>query len=332
MALTDVAIRNAKPTEKNIRLSDEGGLYLLINTSGSKWWRYDYRYNGTRKTISMGVYPDVGLKDAREKRDASRKMLAAGIDPGENRKAQKATQHELAANSFEVICREWLGKRRDSVAPAQHVKTLARMQNDVFPWIGGKPITEIKAIDILSVLRRLDDRGARYSAHRVRSEISRAFRYAVATGRAERDPCPDLLGAIPAAKAENFAAITNPKEAAELLRAIDGFRGTFIVKSALLLAPLLFVRPGELRRAEWAAFDFEKAEWRYVVSKTKTDHLVPLATQTIALLRDLHSLTGHGRYVFPGRDPQKAMSEAAVNAALRRMGVKQRAKLSRFPG
>jgi hypothetical protein len=155
MALTDVAIRNAKPTEKNIRLSDEGGLYLLINTSGSKWWRYDYRYNGTRKTISMGVYPDVGLKDAREKRDASRKMLAAGIDPGENRKAQKATQHELAANSFEVICREWLGKRRDSVAPAQHVKTLARMQNDVFPWIGGKPITEIKAIDILSVLRRL---------------------------------------------------------------------------------------------------------------------------------------------------------------------------------
>ena len=193
---------------------------------------------------------------------------------------------------------------------------------------GPKPIAEISAADVLGVLRRVDERGARYTAHRVRSEISRAFRYAIATGRAERDPCPDLKGAIPSPKAEHFAAITAPKDVAELLRAIDGFRGTFVVSCALRLAPLLFVRPGELRRAEWSGFDLDKAEWRYLVTKTKTEHLVPLASQAITILRELYDLTGHRRYVFPGRDPQKAMSEAAINAALRRMGYDTRTEIT----
>lgn len=278
--------------------------------------------------LSIGVYPDVGLKEAREKREEARKLLGAGVDPGENRKAQKAAKTERAANSFEVICREWLDQRKNTVEPAQTAKTLARMENDVFPWIGGKAITDITAPDVLSVMRRMDERGARYTAHRVRSEISRAFRYAIATGRAERDPCPDLKGAIPSPKAENFASITEPAKVAELLRAMDAFTGTFVVKSALLISPMIFVRPGELRKAEWKDFDLDKAEWRYLVTKIKTEHLVPLAAQAVVILRELHALTGHGRYVFPGRDPQKAMSEAAVNAALRRMGYDTKTEIT----
>jgi integrase len=329
MPLTDTAIRKAKPTEKAYKLADEKGLFLLVHPNGSKYWRLKYRFNGKEKLLALGVYPDVELKDARDRRDEARKLLfVQGVDPGTHRKAQKAAKLESAANSFEVVCREWLAAREDTVEPAQHLKTLARMENDVFPWLGGKPIADITATDVLSVLRRIDERGARYTAHRVRSEISRAFRYAVATGRAERDPCPDLQGAIPAPKAEHFPAITTPKEVGGLLRAIDAFRGTFIVRSALLLAPMLFARPGELRKAEWKDFDLDKAEWRYMVSKTKTDHLVPLASQAVALLRELHALTGRGRYVFPGRDPQKPMSDAAVNAALRRMGYDTKTEIT----
>lgn len=328
MSLTDTAIRTAKPDAKSYKLSDEKGLFLLINPNSSKYWRFKFRVNGKEKLLSFGTYPEVGLKDARGKRDEARKMLADGIDPSANRKAQKAARIERAGNSFEVICREWLKARSDTVEPAQTAKTLSRMENDVFPWLGNTAITDITAPDVLSVLRRIDQRGARYTAHRVRSEISRAFRYAIATGRTERDPCPDLIGAIQPAKTEHMPSITNPIEAAELLRAIDAFRGTFIVKCALLLAPILFVRPGELRRAEWSGIDFEKAEWRYLVTKTKTEHLVPLATQASVILRDIHALTGHGRYVFPGRDPKKAMSEAAVNAALRRMGYDTKTEIT----
>lgn len=328
MPLTDPAIRNAKPGEKPIRMFDGGGLYLEISPAGGKLWRLKYRFDRKEKLLALGIYPDVGLKDARERRDDARKLLANGVDPSAHRKAQQAARADRMASSFEVVCREWLEQRRATVEPSQHAKTLARMENDVFPWLGAKPIAEISAPEVLGVLRRIDERGARYTAHRVRSEISRAFRYAIATGRAERDPCPDLRGAIPAPKAEHFAAITTLKEVAELLRAIDGFRGTFVVKSALLLAPLLFVRPGELRRAEWSGFDLDKAEWRYLVTKTKTEHLVPLASQAVALLRELHELTGGRRYVFPGRDPQKAMSEAAINAALRRLGYDTKTEIT----
>jgi len=328
MALTDTSIRNAKPAEKAFSLSDERGLSIQIHPSGGKWWRFRYRFDGKEKMLSLGTYPDVSLKDARERRDEARKMVANGIDPGEHRRAVKTAKQERAANSLEVICREWLEHKRSTVEPAQYSKALARLEKDVFPWLGGRAIAEITAPEILSVLRRIDDRGARYTAHKVKSEISQCFRYAIATGRAERDPCPDLRGAIPPARGENFAAITSPKDAGELLRAIDGFRGTFVVKCALLLAPMLFVRPGELRKAEWSCFDLDTAEWRYLVTKKKTEHLVPLATQAISILRELHVLTGHGRYVFPGRDPQKPMSDAAINAALRRMGYDTKTEIT----
>jgi len=329
MPLADTAIRSAKPGDKPVKMYDERGLFLIVTSAGGKWWRFRYSFGGKEKLLSLGTYPDVSLKEAREKRDEARKLIAQGADPGVERKAAKAAVTALTENCFEHVCREWLEKRKGTVEPAQHVKTLARMTNDVFPWLGTKAINAITAPDVLGVLRRVDDRGARYTAHRVRSEISQAFRYAIATGRAERDPCPDLRGAIPAPKAEHFAAITTPKEVAELLRAIDGFRGTFVVKSALLLAPLLFVRPGELRKAEWSGFDLDKAEWRYLVTKTKTEHLVPLAPQAVAILRELHALTGRRRYVFPGaRDPNRAMSDAAINAALRRMGYDTRAEIT----
>jgi integrase len=329
MPLSNTAIINAKPTDKPYVLTDERGLSVQVQPSGGKWWRLRYRFDGKAKMLSLGVYPDVGLKDAREKRDEARKLLAAGVDPGEHRKALKAAKSERSANSFEVICREWLEQRKDTVEPAQTAKTLSRMERDVFPWIGARPIADITAPEVLSVMRRMDERGARYTAHRVRSEISRAIRYAIATGRAERDPCPDLRGAIQPAKETHFAAITDPKEVAELLRAIDGFQGTFVVKSALLLAPLIFTRPGELRKAEWSSFDLEKADWRYFINKTKTEHLVPLATQAVAILQELHPLTGHGRYVFPNaRTSERPMSDAAVNAALRRLGYDTKTEIS----
>lgn len=328
MALTDTAIRNAKALEKAFTMTDERGLSIQINPNGGKWWRLRYRFEGKEKMLSLGTYPDVGLKDARERRDAARKLLTDGIDPGQQRKASKMAKAGMAANSFEVICREWLENKRSNIEEAQYKKALARLEKDVFPWMGSRPIAEITAPEVLAVLRRIDARGARYTAHKAKSEISQCFRYAIATGRAERDPCPDLRGAIPAPKTENRPAITDPKAAGELLRAIDGFKGTFVVRCALLLAPLLFVRPGELRKATWDGFDLDKGEWRYFINKTKTEHLVPLASQAVAILRELHALTGHGSYVFPGRDPKRPMSDAAVNAALRRMGYDTKTEIT----
>ncbi len=328
MALTDTAIRNAKALEKAFTMTDERGLSIQINPNGGKWWRLRYRFEGKEKMLSLGTYPDVALKDARERRDAARKLLTDGIDPGQQRKASKMAKAGMAANSFEVICREWLENKRSNIEEAQYKKALARLEKDVFPWMGSRPIAEITAPEVLAVLRRIDARGARYTAHKAKSEISQCFRYAIATGRAERDPCPDLRGAIPAPKTENRPAITDPKAAGELLRAIDGFKGTFVVRCALLLAPLLFVRPGELRKATWDGFDLDKGEWRYFINKTKTEHLVPLASQAVAILRELHALTGHGSYVFPGRDPKRPMSDAAVNAALRRMGYDTKTEIT----
>lgn len=328
MPLTDTAIRTAKPAEKPYKLADEKGLFLLLNPNGSKWWRLKFRIDGKEKLLSLGTYPEISLKKAREERDKARTMLAEGIDPSQHRKAAKATKTLLAANSFEVICREWLENKRSNIEEAQYKKALARLEKDVFPWMGKRPITEITAPEVLAVLRRIDERGARHTAHKAKSEISQCFRYAIATGRAERDPCPDLKGAIPAPKTENLPSITEPADVGELLRAIDGFKGTFVVKCALEIAPRVFVRPGELRKAEWAGFDLDKAEWRYLVTKTKTEHLVPLASQVVTTLRELHALTGHGRYVFPGRDPQLPMSDAAVNAALRRMGYDTKTEIT----
>jgi len=328
MPLTDTAIRNTKPGDKPFKLADEKGLFLLVNPNGSRWWRLKFRVAGKEKLLSLGVYPDVGLKEARQKRDDTRKVLAEGVDPGAQRKAQKASRAERSANSFEVIAREWLENRKDSVTSGQTDKTLAIFENDVFPWMGSTAVADVDAPLVLSVIKRIDQRGARYTAHRAKQRISQVMRYAIATGRATRDPCPDLKGAIPSPSSSNFASITEPDKVAEMLRAFDAFRGTFVVKCALDIAPRVFVRPGELRKAEWDRFDLEKAEWRYLVTKTKTEHLVPLAFQVVATLRELHALTGHGRYVFPGRDPQKPMSEAAVNAALRRLGFDTKTEIT----
>ncbi len=328
MPLTDTAIRTAKPSAKPVRMFDGGGLYLELSPAGGKLWRLKYRFNGKEKRLALGAYPEISLKDARERREQARKLLANDVDPGENRKVQKAAKVERSSNSFEVIAREWFAKNRDTWAPSHSDKIITRLENDVFPWIGGTAIAEITAPNVLEVLRRIEKRGTLDTAHRAKGNISQVMGYAIATGRADRDPCPDLRDALPPARESNFASITDPAKVAELLRAMDAFSGTFVVKSALLLSPLLFVRPGELRCAEWAGFDLDKAEWGYFVSKTKSDHVVPLASQAVAILRELHALTGHGRYVFPGRDPQKAMSEAAVNAALRRMGYDTKTEIT----
>ncbi|WP_175908018.1 integrase arm-type DNA-binding domain-containing protein [Burkholderia sp. BCC1640] len=329
MPLTDTAIRNAKPADKPVRLFDGGGLYLEIAPSGGKWWRLKYRFGGKEKRYSLGVYPDVPLATARKKRDEARERLAAGIDPGEAKKAEKRASLLAAAHSFEVVARGWMDERKTTVEPAQHDKTLARMENDVFPWLGKRPIAEIDAPEILTVLKRVDGRGARFTAHRIRSEISRVFRYGIKEGHCKADPARDLVDAIPPAQTTHFASITEPEKVGEMLRAFDGFTGTFPVLCALKLAPMLFVRPGELRKAEWSQFDLDKGEWRYFVNKTKTDHLVPLATQAVAILRELHALTGGGVYVFPGaRDRNRPMSEAAINAALRRLGYDTRTEIT----
>lgn len=328
MPLTDIALKAAKPAEKPQRLFDGGGLYLEISTAGGKWWRFKYRFDGKEKRLSLGVYPDVSLKDARERRDEMRRLVANGIDPGVNRKIQKAAKVERSANSFEVIAREWYAKHSPGWADTHSSKIIRRLEKDVFPWIGGRPISEISAQELLTVLRRIEGRGTLDTAHRAGGNCSQVFRYAIATGRADRDPVPDLRGALPPARGGNFAAITDPAKVGALLRAIDAFEGTFVVQSALRLAPLIFVRPGELRRALWEEIDFDRAEWRYWVTKTKTEHSVPLATQAVEILKDLHPLTGHGRHVFPGRDPKRPMSDAAVNAALRRMGYDTKTEIT----
>ena len=329
MPLTDSAIRNAKPSAKYARLFDGGGLYLEVSPAGGKLWRFKYRFGGKEKRLALGAYPAVSLASARDRRDQARKLLAEVIDPGAQRKAEKAARAGLAANTFEAIAREWIDNRKAGWSESHLKKTTTRLSSNVFPWIGGKPIAEIAAPEILAVLRRIEGRGTIDTAHRVGQACGQVFRYAVATGRAQRDPTGDLRGALPAVQQEHFAAITEPAEVGELLRAIEGFKGTFIVQCALKLAPMLFVRPGELRQARWQQFDLEKGEWKYLATKTKTEHLVPLATQAVAVLRELHALTGHTAFVFPGaRSNGRAMSDAAVNAALRRMGYNTRTEIT----
>ena len=322
MPLTDTAIRNAKPGKKPIKLFDERGLFLLVTPAGGKWWRFKYRFDGKEKQLSFGVYPDVGLKDARERRDDARKQVAAGIDPGEHRKAQKSGRADRAANSFEVVAREWFAKYSTTWAANHGDRIIRRFERDIFPWIGGRPIAEITAPELLTVIRRIESRGALETAHRALANCGQVFRYAVATGRAERDPSGDLRGALPPVRGEHFAATTEPKRVAEILRAMDGYEGTLAVRCALRLAPLVFVRPGELRKAEWADIDLDAAEWRYIVTKTNTPHIVPLSRQAVEILRELQPLTGRGRFVFPGaRSNARPMSDNAILAAMRRMGI-----------
>lgn len=323
MKLTDAAIRKAKPEDKTYKMADGGGMYLEVTPTGSKYWRLKYRFNGKEKRLALGVYPDVPLALARERREAARKLLANDVDPGLLKKQTKHANKENAANSFEAVAREWFAKHSPNWVPRHGERILRRLEKDLFPWLGNQPISDITPPMLLSVLRRIESRGALNAAHRTHQNCGQIFRYAVATGRAERDPSGDLRGALPPARETHHASITEPKAIGTLLRVIQGYEGSFITKCALQLAPLLFVRPGELRQAEWEEIDFETAEWRIPGKKMKMGalHIVPLSTQALNVFRDLHPLTGQGRYVFPGaRSADRPMSDNTVNAALRRMG------------
>lgn len=329
-ALTDTALRRlrselqAAPKPLKVqRLFDGGGLYLETSASGAMLWRQKYRVLGKEKRLAHGMYPDVSLAQAREKRDAARKLLAAGVDPGAHRKAVRESAEERAANSFEVIAREWMTKQRRTWVASHADKIQLRLENDISPWLGGRPIAEISAKELLAAVNRIVDRGAVESAHRALQNCGQVFRYAIATGRADRNPAADLRGALPPVKKTHMAAILEPQAIGGLLRAIDGYSGSLVTKSALRLAPLVFVRPGELRQAEWTEFDLDAAEWNIPAEKMKMrqPHLVPLSRQALVVLEELRPLTGRGRYVFPGgRSPRRPMSNNAILAALRRMG------------
>lgn len=321
--LTDIQISKAKPQSKQVTHFDGGGLFLLVSPTGGKLWRFKYRYDGKDKLISLGTYPEITLADARQRREDARKLLANGVDPGAIKKAQKAATVAETENGFETVAREWHSKFSERWSESHTETTLKRLRLDVFPIMGARPINEIKAPELLAMLRRVESRGALETAHRIRTICGQVFRYAVATGRAERDPAADLKGALPPYKKSHLAAITDPKEVAPLLRAIDGYQGSFVVKSAMQLAALVFVRPGELRQAEWSEIDLEAAEWNIPAErmKMKVAHLVPLSSQAVHILSELKQLTGRGRYVFTsGRSYARPMSNNAVNAAFRRMG------------
>ncbi len=317
--LNDTRVRSSKSREKAFKLSDERGLFLLVMPTGSRLWRLKYRVNGREKLISLGAYPDVTLKRAREKRDAARRLIADGIDPSVQRKAERAA----LAQSFEGVAKEWLELQTKSLAPETISILTARLDSGLYPYIGSRPIAAITAQELLGALRRIEARGRHETAHRVRALAGRVFRYAVATGRAQHDVAADLKGALAPVKSKNFASVTDPARVGELMRAIHGYSGHPVTALALKLAPLVFVRPGELRAAEWPEFDLANAEWRIPGERMKMGepHLVPLSRQALTILRELEPLARGGRYLFPSlRTRDRPMSDNTINAALRRMG------------
>ncbi|MDO5674275.1 MAG: tyrosine-type recombinase/integrase [bacterium] len=320
--LTDATVRNAKPKDKPYKLTDGRGLYVLVNHTG-KYFRFDYRFRGKRKTLALGVYPDVSLSQARDRLYEARKLLADDIDPAEYRKVTKTMITEQLTNGFETIAREWFTKNKHTWTDKYADTVLSRLENNVFPWIGSRPITEVSPPEILQALRRIEERGAIETAHRVKQVCGQIFRYAIACGRAERDPSADLKGALAPAKLQSMATITDPQQITGLLQAIDGYQGHLITRCALRFAPLVFVRPGELRHAEWTEFNLNLAEWRIPAAKMKMRlaHIVPLSRQAVAVVEEIRPLTGRGRYVFPSlRSGDRPMSDNTVLAALRRMG------------
>ena len=322
MPLTNTALQNAKPTEKPYKIYDVDGLFMQVMPAGGKWWRFKYRFEGKEKLLSLGTYPEVSLKQARDKRDDARKLLVNDqIDPSEKRQQIKAEKILSSSNSFELVAREWWGAHMKNKAETHKDKVIRRFELYLFPWIGNTPIADITAPQLLQAVKRIESLNKLETAHRALQTAGQVFRYAVQTGRAIRDITYDLKGALPATTTKHMAAFTDPKDIAELLRAIDGFNGTVTVQCALKLSPLVFARPSELRQAKWSDIDLKASEWRYVVNKTKTDHLVPLSKQAVEILRIMHPLSGHREYVFPGgHSPLRPMSEAAINAALKRMG------------
>lgn len=323
--LADISIRRAKPRDKSYRLADGGGLYLEIFPNGSKLWRLKYRrIDGKETRISLGAYPEVPAPKARQKRDEIKlRRKEQGVDPALERKMERLRAQQAAGDSFEAVAREWHKKQKPKWRDTHSEKVIRWLEADLFPWLGARPTQEVTAPELLTVLRRVEGRGAVEKAHRELNICSQVFRYAVATGRAPGDPASALRGALAPVKTTHHASLTEPAAVGELLRAIDGYSGTLISRCALQLAPLVFVRPGELRQAEWAEINLEIAEWRIPGEKMKMGdpHIVPLSQQALAILREIQPLTGRGLYVFPGeRSRARPMSENTVNAALRRLG------------
>jgi hypothetical protein len=289
VTLSDAKVRNAKPKQKAYKLSDANGLYLLVVTAGGKYWRFDYRYEGKRKTLALGTYPAISLLQARGKTLEARQAIAQDIDPGQQKKAQKQAQ-DATKNSFEVVAREWHTKFLPTWTTGHSKTIISRLERNVFPWLGNSPIDKITAQDVLRVLRLVESRGAIESAHRTKTVCGQVFRYAIATGRTDRDPTADLRGALSPVQTKHMAAITEPEQFKGLLKAIDTYQGSFVVKCALQLHALTFVRPGELRHDEWSEIDFKTEQWNISAEKMKMEeaHIVPLSNQAVSILKELN--------------------------------------------
>jgi integrase len=324
MGLTNLKIKQAIPQDKAHKLSDDKGLYLYITPKAQKYWRMDYRFGGKRKTLALGVYPETTLADARRKCEEARKLIKNDVDPSDVKRAKKIAKTQSQENSFKALALEWFAIKTPHWSSDHIYRVDSILNKELFPHVGNRSIGEITAPDLLACLRRVESRGAIETAHRVKQVAGQVFRYAVASGKAERDPSADLKDALATPIKSHFAAITEPKEVGKLLIALDDYQGTPEVATALILAPLLFCRPNELRRMEWAEINFDKQEWHLPANKmkTKADHIVPLSKQAIEALQSLLQLTGHRQYVFPSaRSPKRPMSDNAVLSALRRLGI-----------
>lgn len=322
MPLTDLEIRRSKPREKPYTLNDGSGLSLLIEPNGSKGWRFRYRFDGKPKMLSLGTYPLVSLTDARQKRDEAKKLVASGINPSDVRKRDKQERQNEIGNTFEAIAREWYEKRTDRWSAGYAEEMMKTFETDVFPFIGGRPIAEIKPMELMGVLSRLDERGATEKLRKVRQRCGEVWRYAIVTGRAEYNPAPDLVSAFVPHKKEHYAFLKH-EELPEFFRTLNTYSGSIVVKLAMRLQVLTGLRPGELRQGEWAEIDFEKRLWEVPPSRMKKrrPHCVPLSAQAIAILEQLKPITGHYQFIFPGRiHHSKPMSEMAMNVLIRRIG------------
>jgi len=322
--LTATAVKSAKPTDKPVKMADGGGLYLEVRASGGKYWRMKYRFAGKEKLLAIGTYPEISLADARKAREKAKERLSEGVDPSMAKQLERKLGQQVAANTFQLVAQEWLERvHQHDVVPDHYQRNRRRLERDAFPVLGKRPLSEISAAELLACLRRIEDRGHVETAHRVKALCGQVFRYGISTGRAERDPTPDLRGALRPHRPQHFAALTEPSAVAELLRAIDGYGGQPVTIAALQIAPMVFTRPGELRQARWSDIDLDNALWSFTASKTDQPLLVPLPSQAVAILRDLYGLTGRSEYVFPGaRSHKRPMSNVAIKAALDRMGFK----------
>ena len=323
MALTDVSIKSTKPKDKDFKLADEKGMYLLVKKSGAKYFRLDYRFAGKRKTLALGVYPEISLKEAREKRDEARKLIDANIDPIEHKKSQQLKLITDANNTFKAVAIEWYEKFKGKWSESHARRKWHFFEKDVFPTFGNTPIKNISAQELLALLTKIQSRGAIDIGHRVRSVCGEVFRYGIYTGRCDRDPSQDLRGVLIPQRNKHMATITDPQQVGELLRAIDGYEGHIVTKYALQLTPYVMLRPAELRHAEWSEIDLENKQWKISADKMKMrrPHIIPLANQVITIFTAMQPITGREKYVFPSvRSNARPMSENTITAALRRMG------------